>query len=74
MHVRSCFSRIAGAYLDEEGQLLQPDFPKKDFFVVGIGKGFEETLELVEEITKEVYNKTKGADIRGYILKKEQEG
>lgn len=55
-------------------QLLQPDFPRRDFFVVGIGKGFEETIELVEEITKEVYNETKGADIRGYILKKEQEG
>ena len=55
-------------------QLLQPDFPRKDFFVVGIGKGFEEMLELVEEITKEVYNETKGADIRAYIIKKEQEG
>lgn len=55
-------------------QLLQPYFPKREFFVVGIGKGFEEVLELVEEITKEVYNKTMGADIRAYILKKEQEG
>lgn len=55
-------------------QLLQPYFPRRVFFVVGIGKGFEETIELVEEITKEVYNETKGADIRGYILKKEQEG
>lgn len=52
-------------------QLLQPYFPKRDFFVVGIGKGFEEALELVEEITKEVYNETTGADIRTYILKKE---
>lgn len=54
--------------------LLQRDFPKKDLFVVGIVKGYEEALELVEEITKEVYNVTEGADIRSYILKKEQEG
>ncbi|MCI9490292.1 hypothetical protein AALC75_00965 [Lachnospiraceae bacterium 48-42] len=55
-------------------QFLQPFFPERDFFVVGIGKGFEEALEIVEEITKEVYNETMGAEIRDYILKKEQEG
>ena len=36
-------------------------------------KVIEEALELVEQITKEVYNETKGADIRSYILNKEQE-
>ncbi len=53
---------------------LQPDFPYEDFFVVGIAGGYEDAVELVEEIAKEVYNETKGADIRSYILKKEQEG
>lgn len=53
--------------------LLQPGFPHEDFFVVGIVKGYEDALELVEEITQEVYNETKGADIRSYILEKEQE-
>lgn len=53
--------------------LLQPSFPHEDFFVVGIVKGYEDALELVEEITQEVYNETKGADIRSYILEKEQE-
>ena len=52
---------------------LQPSFPKKEYFVAGIAKGYEEALELVEEMTKEVYNETKGADIRSYILRKEQE-
>ena len=52
---------------------LQPSFPQTDHFVVGITKGYEEALELVEQITKEVYNETKGADIRSYILNKEQE-
>ena len=52
---------------------LQPDFPNEDFFIVGITKGYDEAVELVEEITQEVYNETKGVDIRSYILKKEQE-
>ena len=52
---------------------LQPSFTQTDHFVVGITKGYEEALELVEQITKEVYNETKGADIRSYILNKEQE-
>lgn len=54
-------------------QFLQPGYPERDFFVVGISKGYEEALELVEQITQEVYNKTKDADIRSYILKREQE-
>ena len=52
---------------------LQPDYPHEDFFVVGIAKGYEDAVELVEQIVQEVYNETKGADIRSYILKKEQE-
>ena len=52
---------------------LQPEFPHDDFFVVGIAKGYEDAVEMVEEITQEVYNKTKGADIRSYILEREQE-
>jgi len=53
--------------------LRQPDFPYDDFFVVGIAKGYEDAVEMVEEIVQEVYNKTKGADIRSYILEREQE-
>lgn len=52
---------------------LQPAYPKSELFVVGITQGYEEALELVEKITIEVYNETKGADIRSYILNKEQE-
>ena len=54
--------------------LMQPSFPKDNLFVAGIAKGYEEALELVEEITKEVYNETGGANIRAYIMGKEQEG
>ena len=52
--------------------LLQPNFPHDDLFVVGIAKGYEDAVEMVEEIAQEVYNKTKGADIRSYILEREQ--
>lgn len=52
---------------------LQPAFPYKDLFVVGITKGYEDAIELVEQITQEVYNKTQGADIRSYIMEREQE-
>ena len=53
---------------------LQPDFPNDDFFVVGIVRGYEEALELVEEIAGKVYEQTGAADIRTYLLKREQEG
>ena len=53
---------------------LQKNYPRREYFVVGIAKGFDEALEILEEITKNVYNETRGADIRSYILNKEQEG
>lgn len=53
--------------------LLQPVFHREELFVVGISKDYEGALELVEEITQEVYNKIKSADIRSYILDREQE-
>lgn len=54
--------------------LLQPDYPKEDLFVVGIADSFENALEYVEKISQEVYDSTKGLDIRNYILMKEREG
>lgn len=54
--------------------LLQKSYPRTEYFVVGIAKGFEEALEILEEIVQNVYNETRGADIRSYILNKEQEG
>lgn len=53
--------------------LLQPGFPKEDYFVAGIAKSYDDALEMVEKITEEVYHNTRGTDIRSYILKKEQE-
>ena len=50
----------------------QPAFPEQDLFVVGITKGYEEAVELVEQIVQEVYEQTGGCDIRSYILEKER--
>lgn len=54
-------------------ELKQRSYPKDQLFVVGFAKGYDETLELVEEITGNVYNETQGADIRSYILNKQRE-
>ena len=43
-------------------------------FVVGIVRGYEAALELVEEIAGKVYEQTGAADIRTYLLEREQEG
>ena len=40
--------------------------------VVGITKGYDEAVELVEQIVQEVYDQTGTCDIRSYILEKEQ--
>ena len=53
--------------------LIQKAIPQEDLFLVGIAGGYEEALELVEKITQEVYDATKGTDIRNYILYKQQE-
>ena len=42
--------------------------------LVGIVRGYEAALELVEEIAGKVYEQTGAADIRSYLLEREQEG
>ena len=53
-------------------QFKQPAFPEQELFVVGITKGYDEAVELVEQIVQEVYDQTGTCDIRSYILEKEQ--
>lgn len=53
---------------------LQKYYPDPLPMIVGLTKDFDDALEMVEGITQEVYNETKGADIRSYILEKEREG
>ena len=53
--------------------LLQKTIVKEDLFLVGLADGYSGALELVQKITEEVYAETGGVDIRGYLLKKQQE-
>lgn len=53
--------------------LLQKIYKKETLFVVGIADGFEGALELVEQITREVYDETKTTDIRAYIQDRQRE-
>lgn len=53
-------------------QFKQPSFPYHDLFVVGIARGYDDAVELVERIVTEVHEKTGTCDIRSYILEKEQ--
>ena len=49
-------------------QFKQPAFPEQELFT----KGYDEAVELVEQIVQEVYDQTGTCDIRSYILEKEQ--
>ena len=52
--------------------LLQQSISKEDLFVIGIANGELGAMELVEKITQEVYDETKGTDIRNYILQRQR--
>lgn len=53
--------------------LRQPGYPKKDRFVVGIAKSYDEAVDMIENLTKTVYADTGDAKLRDYILAKERE-
>lgn len=52
--------------------LLQKSFRKEELLIVGITKGYNESLEVVEKIMQEVYDNTKGTDMKSYILNNQQ--
>ncbi len=45
----------------------------QDDMIVAITKGYSNALVFIEEMVNTVYNETGSADIRAYILRKEQE-
>ena len=51
--------------------LKQKIVQSADLFVVGIASDYSGALNLVEQITDEVYQKTGNADIRTYILQEQ---
>lgn len=48
-------------------------FDNSRIFVVGIASDYEDALSIVEEIAGTVYEKTKGLDIRRFLMKRQED-
>lgn len=53
--------------------LLQKSVSKENLFVIGIANGEYGAMKLVEKIMQDVYDETKGTDIREFILNKQKD-
>ena len=53
--------------------LRQHVYDHAELFVVAVTEGYMEALSFVEQLTDQVFQKTGGADIRGYILARQEE-
>jgi len=53
--------------------LWREENAKEDMLIVGLARGYEEALGVIEEITKEVYHATKDVNIRQYICDRQEE-
>lgn len=51
--------------------LKQHIYEDTPLFVVGIAKGYDGALHLIEHIVKEIYERTEDVDIRGYIMERQ---
>ncbi len=51
----------------EANQLLFPHYKKSEIHIVGLAKGKEEAVSLVQNMLMEVYNKTGDFDVRAYF-------
>jgi len=49
--------------------LLQPYYKKQDLLVVGIAADYEDAVRLSGRIVAEVYKKTGGFDVSGFLFK-----
>ncbi|MGN0142183.1 MAG: hypothetical protein ACI4AD_08135 [Roseburia sp.] len=48
-------------------ELLQKAYPKRELYVVGLAKGYEEALTVAVSIVDEVYQQTGGFDVRSFL-------
>ena len=51
-------------------ELMQKAYPKKELFIIGLARGYDEALELVKQIVDEVYQRTGGFDVSSYLNEK----
>lgn len=53
--------------------VMQKHYPKKNLWIVGLAKGWEEAVEVVTQIVAEVYENTGGFRVRDYLIHKSAE-
>ena len=49
-------------------QLIQPHYKKEEFLILGIAAGYEEALQLIEQITGECLDARGDCNLREYLL------
>lgn len=49
-------------------QLVQPHYKKEEFLVLGIASGYEEALQLIEQIAEECLESRGDCNLREYLL------
>ena len=52
--------------------LLQKHYPVHRMYVVGLARGYKESLRTAADIVTDVYRQTGGFEIRGFVLKQKQ--
>ena len=50
------------------GELIQPHYKKEEFLILGIASGYEEALQLIEQITGECLDARGDCNLREYLL------
>lgn len=53
-------------------ELLQKGYPKRELYIVGLAKGYDEAVEVAVSIVDEVYHRTGTFAIRSYLAAKKE--
>ena len=55
-------------------ELCQKAYPKRNLYVVGLAKGYDDALKTAAEIVSDVYEKTGGFQVKRFILQQQKAG
>lgn len=55
-------------------QLMQKSYPKKDLEIIGLAKGYDDAIMLVQQIIEETYANTGGVDVWSYLKQERRSG
>lgn len=53
-------------------ELMQKGYPKRDLYVVGLAKGYDEAVEVAASIIDEVYRQTGAFEVASYLREKKR--